>query len=230
MRKIVLAVPLLMLATPALAQTTCPTPKSVNDLSNYVRPVAGTHTIPPYPPLSVAMNEEGGTLLEALIGADGKVISDKVVKSSGSARLDDAAAEHVKGNWLWKTTFPASCNQIVVRAFINWKLEDARTVENPNDPMVPTIMAAKTDFPPGALQKLEQGYTAVAFLLSATGQISHSKVVRGSSFADLDDKAMDVVKTHHWAPATRDGQPVTTELEVLVEWSVDGSHPRAPQD
>jgi protein TonB len=63
--------------------------------------IAGTHTTPPYPPLSQRMGEQGTTALTCEIGTDGKPISCAVTKSSGSERLDEAASSYVKQHYTW---------------------------------------------------------------------------------------------------------------------------------
>ena len=47
--------------------------------------------LPAYPPISRRLNEQGRTMLRVLIGADGKPQATEIAKSSGFARLDDAA-------------------------------------------------------------------------------------------------------------------------------------------
>ena len=64
--------------------------------------LAGTHSTPPYPPLSRRLGEEGVVGLRILIGDDGRVSNVAVVKSSGVERLDDAAKEWVLANWRYR--------------------------------------------------------------------------------------------------------------------------------
>lgn len=61
--------------------------------------IASTHTIPPYPPLSRRLGEEGTVQLKLAIGTDGRVESAIIEKSSGSQRLDDAARDWVAHHW-----------------------------------------------------------------------------------------------------------------------------------
>jgi protein TonB len=63
-------------------------------------------TQPPYPPTSVRLEEQGSVILALYIQADGRVSDAKVQKSSGYARLDEAAVrEAMKGSWHF---FPAT--------------------------------------------------------------------------------------------------------------------------
>ena len=50
---------------------------------------------PPYPPISRRLNEQGNTTVRVLIGADGQPQRAEIAKSSGFARLDEAAVNTV---------------------------------------------------------------------------------------------------------------------------------------
>ena len=69
------------------------------------RSIAATHTIPPYPPLSRRLGEEGLVGLRLVIGTDGRVQVAHIEQSSGSERLDKAAREWVEQHWRYR---PAS--------------------------------------------------------------------------------------------------------------------------
>src|SRR5690349_13234008 len=64
-------------------------------------PIMRTHTIPPYPPISVRLNESGTTLMEVHITTEGNVDDCKILNSSSSERLDTAACDYVKRVWRW---------------------------------------------------------------------------------------------------------------------------------
>lgn len=83
-------------AAPAKPAVPAPTPP---------RSIASTHTIPPYPPLSRRLGEEGTVELKLAIGTDGRVQKAMVEKSSGSERLDEAAREWVERHWRY---YPAT--------------------------------------------------------------------------------------------------------------------------
>ena len=51
---------------------------------------------PQYPPVSRRLEEEGRAVLEVRVGADGSVLSARVVESSGYWRLDNAALRAVR--------------------------------------------------------------------------------------------------------------------------------------
>lgn len=64
--------------------------------------IAGSHTTPPYPPLSRRLGEQGKVGLHILIAPDGRVSNVEVAHSSGIQRLDDAARDWVRANWLYR--------------------------------------------------------------------------------------------------------------------------------
>ncbi len=80
-------------APPPAAVTTAPKPppapppKAVAT-SDPLRPIGRTRTLPPYPPISVRLNESGTTLMEVHITTEGNVDDCKVITSSSSERLD----------------------------------------------------------------------------------------------------------------------------------------------
>lgn len=103
-----------------------PPPKAVAS-SDPLRPIGRTRTLPPYPPISVRLNESGTTLMEVHITTEGNVDDCKVVKTSSSERLDQAACEHVKRVWRWQP--PTNQGQPVAvstRVQVTWDLKDAR--------------------------------------------------------------------------------------------------------
>ncbi len=80
-------------ATPQLDKSIAPTA---------VISLAGTHSTPPYPPLSRRLGEEGVVGLRILIADNGRISNVAVIKSSGVERLDDAAKEWVLANWRYR--------------------------------------------------------------------------------------------------------------------------------
>jgi len=66
------------------------------------RSIAGTHTIPPYPDLSRRLGESGTVRLQIVLDEAGAIRGVTIVKSSGSERLDQAAAAWVRANWRYE--------------------------------------------------------------------------------------------------------------------------------
>lgn len=64
------------------------------------RPLANNPT-PPYPPDALAANQHGRVILSVFVGSNGAVVNAKLVKSSGTRSLDEAALTTVQ---LWRFT------------------------------------------------------------------------------------------------------------------------------
>jgi len=95
--------------------------------SDPLRPIARTRTLPPYPPISVRLNESGTTLMEVHITTEGRVDDCKVITSSSSERLDQAACEHVTRVWRWQPPTKEGVPVAVsTRVSVKWDLKDAR--------------------------------------------------------------------------------------------------------
>jgi TonB family protein len=65
-------------------------------------PIAGTHTLPGYPPLSALVGEAGTTKISVAISPQGQAVDCRISQSSGSDRLDRVACAHVTEYWRWK--------------------------------------------------------------------------------------------------------------------------------
>jgi protein TonB len=63
------------------------------------RGIEGTHTTPPYPPVALRLGEEGTVRLHIALDSSGKIETVRIVKTSGSERLDNAAVSWVAGHW-----------------------------------------------------------------------------------------------------------------------------------
>jgi protein TonB len=95
--------------------------------SDPLRPIARTHTTPPYPPISVRLNESGTTLMEVHITTEGNVDDCKVLQTSSSDRLDQAACEFVKSRWRWQPpTNQGAPVAVSTRVSVKWDLKDAK--------------------------------------------------------------------------------------------------------
>ena len=104
-----------------------PPPKAVVASSDPLKPIMRTHTIPPYPPISVRLNEAGTTLMEVHITTEGNVDDCKIINSSSSERLDTAACDYVKRVWRWQPpTNQGAPVAVSTRVSVKWDLKDAK--------------------------------------------------------------------------------------------------------
>jgi TonB family protein len=206
----------LFLARPAVAAEPDSCPDTV------LAPIMATHTIPPYPTMSQRLGEQGTTTLNVDIGADGIPTGTRVVKSSGSGRLDDAAAAFVKENWRWQAP-TRKCKPIAFATNVSvaWSLNG----RPPGFP-VTVITAADSDFPKGAKAEGAHGSTAVAVMIAPDGTVD-IQLAATSGFNDLDGAAFDKIKAMKFAPATSNGKPVRTILLFRIDWGAPASPPQA---
>jgi protein TonB len=89
--------------------------------------IGGTHTIPPYPPAAIRMNEEGRVLLHLTVAEDGSVTGAIVTQSSGFTDLDQSAVAWVLAHWKYR---PATRGGVAVAsatdALVVFSLKNAR--------------------------------------------------------------------------------------------------------
>ena len=162
-------------------------------------------TMADYPRDSFTAGEEGRVRLRALVRSDGTVESATVEGSSGSERLDQAAAGLVR-NWRY---VPAMREGAPVAARfpvnIDWKLG-----------VLPYGMPVSEALKFGAGSN--PSVSAVArFLVGADGSVANATIQRSSGYANLDDAALKQIKTWHMKPATlRDGSPVSVWLRTPI--------------
>ena len=76
-------------------------------------------TQPSYPMSSIHLGEAGALALDILVGADGRVRDAKVSKSSGYARLDQAAVSEAKQHWHLR---PATRNGVPFEQWLTLKV------------------------------------------------------------------------------------------------------------
>jgi protein TonB len=92
-----------------------------------LKQITRTHTLPPYPPMSQRLGEQGTSQLKVTISTAGDVTECTVDKSSGSTRLDTAACDYVKAHWKWQPPTsegkPVSATTLVS---VVWNLKDAQ--------------------------------------------------------------------------------------------------------
>ncbi len=82
---------------------------------------------PAYPSASLRASEQGTTGLDVCVSAQGRVTSVNVVKSSGFARLDDAAAKWLRGERFAPGTVGGVAQSVCGHSVIyEWNLQDAK--------------------------------------------------------------------------------------------------------
>jgi TonB family protein len=175
--------------------------------------------VPPYPELSQKLGEQGVTTLMVDIGADGAPSATHVTKSSGSLRLDDAAAAFVKDNWRWQAP-TRQCKPVAFATDVSvvWNLSGMP----PQGPPFNLIAAADSDFPKGAKEEGAHGATMVGVLIAPDGTVNLD-LASSSGFNDLDGAAFRKIGAMKFAPATANGRPAATVLFFRVDWGQEAT-------
>jgi TonB family protein len=81
------------------------------------------------------------------------------------------------------------------------------------------LHAAEPEFSDYARRNKIGGNVLVYLQVDPKGRPTQIHVIRGVGHG-LDEKAMDAVGKYRFKPATKDGQPVTVEMEIMVDFQV----------
>ena len=171
-----------------------------------LRPIPATHTLPPYPIISVRLNEQGTTLVEVHITPEGRVDDCRIVQSSGFERLDYVVCLHVTEAWRWQP--PAAAGKPVdarTQVSVTMDLKNATLTDFA---MIRPVEASHTmpGFPMAAWQKQptplnELAATLMRVHLTGGGAADDCTVVQSSGSALLDQTACAHVKrVWRWPP------------------------------
>lgn len=197
-----------MLLLPAIADEagSCAKPGLV------LEPIGSTHTIVQYPRESVLHNEQGITLLSVSIGTDGIPNHIGITRSSGSERLDDAITGHIKEHWRWHPP-TQDCRPTAAQAPVTviWH-QRVVSAAAPNPDF--HVKMPPSAYPPGAAEKLEDGYTLLEVETDEQGAVAGGRVIVTSGYSDLDDQALAIMKN---SPALLKGQTAGKHI-LSVDW------------
>lgn len=212
---------MLLLCLPAQAEDAKPV--VVNGISAPVPANEHIITAEDYPAISRAQHEEGSVILKILVTEDGHATDAQVVKSSGFPRLDQAAAETVMREWLYKPAIKDGrpiAVQLEVRVNFKMKPSEHSIMIKPEDPYLVVVMGPK-DYPAAALAQKEEAVIGFMVVVSEDGKISMIRPTTAGGAPDLEQASMDIVKTWHLKPAERDGKPIKTVISPVFVWSLD---------
>jgi len=256
MRKAWMTFALALLATfasRALAQELAAAPAAAAGAEDEKPSPAAIYVVNPEFPVShKKKTEQGQIVLRATVGADGAVKGVSIV--AGKPALAELAAAAVR-KWRYVPAlkaghFTASEKEIS----IIYRL--GRNVSIPGEPVSPVPRAPKEDLtleidsgtlyqgkkegvvPPKALSTPDPEYSELARTDKFQGSLTLGLVVGNDGNPldiwvvcplghGLDERALDVVKSWKFAPATRNGNPVPDLITVEVSFHVSGG--REPQ-
>jgi len=79
----------------------------------------------------------------------------------------------------------------------------------------------KPDYPRESLRRLESGVSVIGFLIRTDGTVGDAVVFGSSGSTDLDEEAKAALSTCVFQPASLDGKPLETWVEVAYVWSIN---------
>jgi TonB family protein len=147
-----------------------------------------------YPLESLLANEEGRVTLNLVVGADGRVAFAQVLAGSGSARLDQAAAQLARTRWTFEPHSKAGQPSVgAARVDVTWKAPLRPAYEYQMDtgllpaegeinfvPAVATTSHAlrAEDYPAYAVRTGLQGTVSLRFVILESGGVGDVSVAQ----------------------------------------------------
>jgi TonB family protein len=178
--------------------------------------VEKTHTRAPYPEEAQRAGETGVVEMLVTIAADGHVSSTELSRSSGFARLDESALNHVRQNWLWQ---PPSCGKPVrtavrvIFALAQMESPAQAGVNSPICTLVP-MTQRRPPYPAVSYRNGETGTVELRVTVTAEGEPGDIVVTRSSGVTRLDDAARENIQSV-WRWQSREGcSPAPTQVRI----------------
>ena len=197
-----------------------------------------------YPLPSLVENEEGRAVVTIAVAADGRVNDAKIVSSSGYPRLDQAALQVAKSQWVFAPTIEHQLpDSDMLAVNVDWTLpfEDfslaVPSTFPGQDPLLPVselrggvapprAMAQQgvtaEDYPPESILNYEQGTIGVRILVKDDGVPGEVEVLVSSGFPRLDEAARTMIlRRWRYRPATKNGVPLASWLPTNVTFRLE---------
>lgn len=174
----------------------------------------GEHVVKAYPEDALRSLQEGTTILAFTIGADGKVSSPSIVRSSGSPALDQAALAGVL-SWLYKPAIQGG-RPIAVpwKAQVVFRLADQ--YDSPSRPYELVELQA-ADLPVDV--RGTTGICWVYVVVDQDGTVGSVQLMHTSGSPHLDQAALTKVTTMHFTAALLDRRPIRTIVMLGMRWA-----------
>ena len=78
----------------------------------------------------------------------------------------------------------------------------------------------KPQYPQADIAAGHEGTVTVSFRVNASGFVTDSTILRSSGYASMDEAARDALHRCRFAPALRNGQPVSSWQPVQYVWEL----------
>jgi len=195
-----------------------------------------------YPLPSIVENEEGRTVVTIAVAGDGRVTDASVVSSSGHPRLDQAALQVAKSQWMFAPTAERQTpSGDTLTVSVDWMLPfddfdlavpatgpaqvpllpvtEQRGGVAPPRAMVSGITA--DDYPLESIRSMEQGIVGVRILIKEDGVPGEVEVLVSSGFPRLDEAARSMIlRRWRYRPATQNGVPIASWSPTNVAFQI----------
>ena len=172
---------------------------------------------PEYPEASRKAGESGTVRLDFLVDETGKVIESTIERSSGYARLDEAAQSALR-----RCKFrPALIDGKPASA--RTRLEYVWTLTAPEPLKRPVLIAGsckKPDYPHESVRENEAGVVVLNFLVDEQGNAISVTIGRSSGYFRLDEAARTALQHCKFQPGTLDGKPTRAPATVEYVWTL----------
>jgi TonB family protein len=106
------------------------------------------------------------------------------------------------------------------------------------EPVAPVVVRTKVradpahpvhigeNYPAESKRRHEEGVCKVQLTVTADGAIRDVNLTKSTGFPRLDQACLDAFAHGGLLPATEDGKPVTTTLEIPITWKLGGPAPK----
>lgn len=81
-------------------------------------------------------------------------------------------------------------------------------------------LCKRPEYPKSSLRNEEQGTVTLHFVVSAGGHVLKSQIARSSGYRDLDRAALGSLSQCPFRPASIEGRPVQSTMEVQYVWTL----------
>jgi TonB family protein len=174
---------------------------------------------PAYPKDTLRAEEEGKTAVRLHVAASGELRGVSLVRSSGSARLDQAVIDAMS-----RCRFaPGRQGGAAVEGDFTieyvWRLEP------------PTDRICRPVYPAASIEAEEQGMTALEFHVGENGKASDIRVATSSGYERLDAASIEALRRCTFrvaASAAGASAPAAGPRKMQFNWKLEGGVPLLP--
>ena len=187
---------------------------------------------PVYPQTARQQGWEGTVVLRMTIGAGGDVETVKTQTSSGFLALDESAAKSVK-RWRFD---PAKDGEFRIATVVDLPVRfdlDEYGIEFSRDEPEPEpeparerkparlVKSERPAYPHTARQQGWEGTVVLRMTIGTRGDVEDVTIKESSGFPELDESAVQSVKTWQFEPAKDGDDPITTAVDLPVRFNLE---------